>query len=51
MDVRPLSQGEECWRCARLEFDLFLVLITGLMKRIQRGLKQELILVLPQPLP
>lgn len=47
-----LNHSEECRHSAKLQFDLFfLILIIILMKRIQRGLKQELILVLHQPLP
>lgn len=46
--THPLNHREEGWHSARLEFDLFVILIVILMKLIQRGLKQELILVLHQ---
>lgn len=47
--MHPLNHNEECWHCARAEFDLLKILII-FMKQMQRGLQKDLILVFHQPL-
>lgn len=48
--MHPLYHNEEWWRQAGVEFDLFPIPAIIFVKAMERGLKQELILVLHQPL-